>query len=324
MNLDLAALKSYPYRGEEDLAALTELVNRSNRANGATQEFLPEYIRQFCSRPDVIVPQLWEDAEGRLLAAVTLRVIILEQAEGRGLETGFMLNLDPVGRDQGLEKQLLGWALERTRQLGIERDLPALLSWRVGEKDAKERDWLESSGFEIARYFLIMEHPLAEKLPEPPLPPGFTLRTAAMTEPRAWADLYNDSFIDHWHHHAMTIPEVEHETSDPAIYRPEIDLAAVAPDGTYAGICAGRINRGEIKDGKQIGWIGLLGTRRGYRKIGLGRALLLAGMHRLQNSGVERVRLTVDADSLTGATRLYESAGFKVIFTNLQYTRKAI
>src|SRR3712207_8299806 len=49
---------------------------------------------------------------------------------------------------------------------------------------------------------------------------------------------------------------------------------------------------------------------RSYRKIGLGRALLLAGLHRLKADGMETAALGVDAENPTGALGLYESTGF--------------
>ncbi len=58
------------------------------------------------------------------------------------------------------------------------------------------------------------------------------------------------------------------------------------------------------RSGRSEGWIELLGTRRGHRKIGLGRALVLAGLQRLKADGVETALLGVDGDNPTGATRL--------------------
>jgi ribosomal protein S18 acetylase RimI-like enzyme len=56
-----------------------------------------------------------------------------------------------------------------------------------------------------------------------------------------------------------------------------------------------------------------LGVRRAYRKQGLGRALLLTGMKALQDEGMQWAMLSVDAESLTGAARLYEGVGFQPV-----------
>ena len=78
-----------------------------------------------------------------------------------------------------------------------------------------------------------------------------------------------------------------------------------------AGLCLCDVNEEHIaRIGRQEGWVDILGVRRPYRRRGLGRALLLAGLHVLKEAGMESTTLGVDAESLTGATRLYESVGF--------------
>ena len=61
------------------------------------------------------------------------------------------------------------------------------------------------------------------------------------------------------------------------------------------------------------GWVGTLGVRRPWRRRGIGEALLRRSFRVLHERGYRRVRLSVDAESLTGATRLYKRAGMRVI-----------
>jgi ribosomal protein S18 acetylase RimI-like enzyme len=61
-----------------------------------------------------------------------------------------------------------------------------------------------------------------------------------------------------------------------------------------------------------VGWVGILGVRRQWRRRGLGRALLLKALQEFRSRGFREVGLGVDAASLTGATRLYESVGMRV------------
>ena len=137
-----------------------------------------------------------------------------------------------------------------------------------------------------------------------------------------WVDLFNESFIDHWDHHDLTVEAAGHWLMNPH-YKPALNLMAVASDGTFAAFCVGYINREEnTRSGRKEGWIKLLGTRRGFRKLGLGRSLLLAQMRQLKAAGVEQVKLGVDAQSLTSATRLYESVGFQPINTWLSYVKE--
>jgi ribosomal protein S18 acetylase RimI-like enzyme len=61
----------------------------------------------------------------------------------------------------------------------------------------------------------------------------------------------------------------------------------------------------------QDGWIADLGTRRGFRKMGLGRAMLLTGLHQLRAKGMETALLGVDSENPSSAMGLYESVGFR-------------
>ena len=61
-----------------------------------------------------------------------------------------------------------------------------------------------------------------------------------------------------------------------------------------------------------MGWIRSLFVRRPWRRRGLGMALLLDAFRRFHERGERKVGLGVDAESETGATRLYERAGMQV------------
>ncbi len=58
------------------------------------------------------------------------------------------------------------------------------------------------------------------------------------------------------------------------------------------------------------GEIHMLGVDPDFRKRGIGRSILLAGLSHLKSKGVEIVRLTADGE-YPAALSLYESVGFK-------------
>jgi mycothiol synthase len=60
------------------------------------------------------------------------------------------------------------------------------------------------------------------------------------------------------------------------------------------------------------GWVHELGVRRPWRRKGLGLALLHHAFGEFYRRTIQNVYLEVDAQSLTGATRLYERAGMHV------------
>jgi ribosomal protein S18 acetylase RimI-like enzyme len=91
-------------------------------------------------------------------------------------------------------------------------------------------------------------------------------------------------------------------------------------EGKLAGFCIISISEdsNEMR-GVCEGWIELLGTTGAWRRKGLGRALLLHGLHSLKSAGMDTAMLGVDSTSLTGANRLYESVGFRIRRRTLQY-----
>jgi ribosomal protein S18 acetylase RimI-like enzyme len=55
--------------------------------------------------------------------------------------------------------------------------------------------------------------------------------------------------------------------------------------------------------------------------MGLARALLLSGLHRLRSTGMEIAYLGVDLDNPNQALSLYESVGFQPLKTRLIYSK---
>ena len=53
--------------------------------------------------------------------------------------------------------------------------------------------------------------------------------------------------------------------------------------------------------------------------MGLGRSLLLHGLHSLRSAGMETALLGVDSESPTGANKLYESVGFRIRSRDFDY-----
>jgi ribosomal protein S18 acetylase RimI-like enzyme len=150
---------------------------------------------------------------------------------------------------------------------------------------------------------------------------GWFTHSQGAPDAQAWVEIHNQSAIDHWIFHPSTVEEYIYSLNDPN-YQPELDLIAVAPDGTFAAFCSSYISLEESdRNGRKEGWIGGLGTRRGFRRQGLGRAMLLAGMQQLKAIGMEGAKLGVDAQNPSEAGKLYESVGFRKLYTDVVYLK---
>jgi ribosomal protein S18 acetylase RimI-like enzyme len=78
-------------------------------------------------------------------------------------------------------------------------------------------------------------------------------------------------------------------------------------------VADGRIVAGALNDvDGDESWVTTLAVLREWRQKGLGMALLRHSFRDFYRRGRTTVLLTVDAENLTGATRLYERAGMSV------------
>jgi ribosomal protein S18 acetylase RimI-like enzyme len=70
------------------------------------------------------------------------------------------------------------------------------------------------------------------------------------------------------------------------------------------------------------GYVGMIGTRRAWRRRGLGLALLQHAFGELYGRGIRRVTLGVDSENASGATRLYERAGMHVESEHVSFEKE--
>jgi GNAT superfamily N-acetyltransferase len=136
----------------------------------------------------------------------------------------------------------------------------------------------------------------------PALPAGFRLQAGiTVAEHAAYQGLHQAIYG-----HGMGMDE--HFSS---AYDPELDLIAIAPDGTWAAVCFCTMDQvADANHFERVGDAGLLGVHPGFRRLGLARALLLTAMQRARKQGAARMVLETEmVDS--PAMRLYRTVGFQ-------------
>lgn len=309
------------YAGEIDLEAIAHLINTCEAVNRLDEGISISELQQEFNEPSLDVARdirLWEDAEGKLIGFAQLSI----PEPGEVIDGALWFRVHPNARGGDLEAAAIAWGEVRMREVSTIPGAPVKLRSSARAEDGDRISLLTSSGFKPDRYFFRMARSLSEPIPEPKLPQGFTLiQFPGEQDAEAWVEMFNQSFIDHWNHHDLTLDKFKYDLAKPD-YRNDLDLIAVAGDGTFVAFCYCEISVDECdRTGRNQGWIACLGTRRGFRKIGLGRAMLLAGLHRLKAAGVETAILGVDAENISGALRLYESVGFHNIRNSISYVK---
>lgn len=310
-----------PYGGEVDLEAIANLINLCEATYQLDRKTSVSELRNDFNTPSFNQESdicLWQDADNKLVALGYLWI-----TEPSDVIDGFLsIHIHPDVSGDYLESQIIQWGEERMRQVRQERGFEVKLRSGCRDSFSERITTLENDGFKVARYFFTMERSLLEPIPEPKLPEGFTVKKTNQKQDAAlWAELFNQAFKDHWNHHDVTVENLEHWLNDEN-YRPELDLVVVNSDGQFVACCYGGIFPEENLDKqRKEGWIDVLATRCEFRRMGIGKAILLSNLHQLKAAGMDVAKLGVDADNPNGALGLYESIGFQKIYTSLSYVK---
>ena len=123
-----------------------------------------------------------------------------------------------------------------------------------------------------------------------------------------------EAFLDHRGHAFPSYEQWRHHHLDGegARFDPELWFLAAERDQVVgAAIC-----RATTARDPECAEVGTLGVRRGWRRRGIGLALLRTAFGELHRRGIPRAELGVDSENPTGATRLYERAGMHVAYSS--------
>jgi mycothiol synthase len=215
------------------------------------------------------------------------------------------LNVNPRHRgDADLLTAMLTWADGRRRAV-VGGDPPKPLTTSALADDEVTASHLSALGF--ARTddppLLFFTRPLTDPIPTSVLPDGFSVR------PLVGEAEYEERVALHrevWRPSRVTV-DAYRRLRTAAGYDPELDLAAVAPDGTFAAYAIlwfdAENRTGEFEP---------VGARPAYRGRGLTKAVLFEGMRRLRARGAD-LAIVYTPESNEPARRLYETVGFRVV-----------
>ena len=205
----------------------------------------------------------------------------------------------------GFWDEAFGHAENRARALGAKR----VRSFVVEEHDVG--GLIAGRGYRTIRSSWTMEIEFGVEAPaEPVIPDGIELRPYRHPEDEQGVyEALQEAFRDHWDFHPQTIETWREFNVKARNFEP--DLWLVAWDGDE--VAGASLNYPERSGDPGYGWVGTLGVRRAWRRRGLGEALLRRSFKALHGRGLRKVRLSVDAENPTGATRLYERAGMSVV-----------
>jgi mycothiol synthase len=234
------------------------------------------------------------------------------QPEPTSARVFLQLEADPRERERFVP--LLDWAEERAREVGAGRTVRI----HAGADDDNEElaALLRDRGYELVRHFFLMEIDLAAEPAQPVWPDGISARPFELGEEWAVYDALIEAFEDHWDHLSVPFEDWREYFLDSSQFDPSLWFLAADGDEIAGFALCTKERR------PNTGVVNMLGVRRRWRRRGLGTALLLHAFHEFRRRGRDKADLHVDADSLTGAVRLYEQAGMHVARRNDTYRKE--
>jgi mycothiol synthase len=225
----------------------------------------------------------------------------------------------------GIASHLIEWAEARARESIPKAPVGArvVLLNHILSADDSARRLLGDLGYEAVRHFFRMTIRFDGPPPAPAWPRGTRVRTFVRDQDE-WPTIHavNETFKDHWGH----VEESPEEEYDRWMYwineDPDFDptLWFLAMDGDdIAGVALCWLRDFTAQD---MGDVMVLGVRRPWRRRGLELALLTHAFGEFHQRGQAGAILVVDADSLTGATRLYEKVGMHISRQNTIFEKE--
>jgi mycothiol synthase len=243
--------------------------------------------------------RIWERRTGELAAISTI---------WDGMALLFWIHSQELS--ESLAVEILAWGVDRARTLARRHGERATLLVPIRDDDYQAAALLERHEFVGEEWVMLrMTRSLALPIPAPHLPEGFSLHAVRSARELAAATaLYRDVFVS-----GSSIVRDRLALMRESDYVEAADLVVEAPDGSFAAFCLCTVGTPDVSHANhQDGWIDLIGTRVALRQLGLGQAMLLAGLQQLKNFGADRALLGT-ASWNVAAQQLFSATAFQLL-----------
>jgi mycothiol synthase len=223
--------------------------------------------------------------------------------------------IHPMHRKKGIAAELFHHSIRHAKLAGSR-----VVQICVKETNLAAKHMASRLGLEFIRYFVELRLDLNDaQLPD--VKPGeYIIRALGHGEVDKLTEVQNKAFADSWGFNPNTRDEIVYRINSSGC-SPENILMAFLGDRPV-GYCWTRKN---VEDnpapGEFKGNIHMLGVDPDFRRKGIGRNVLLAGLSYLSSNGVTVVELTADGEDLK-ALALYGSVGFEVYSRSEWYEKK--
>lgn len=301
-----------------DAEAVADLQNAYAVAHGTTPTATPDQVRAQWTRPDV-------DFTRDIWLAVTPAGRIVGIGGVNTFEPYTIVRVwaqtHPDCEGLGIEDDLIDQAEARARDFVAlaPPDASVRLMQSFDSADDVSAQRAMARGYSLERRVYEMKITLDAPPPSPVWPAGLTVREYTPgVDDRAVHGTLREAFLDHWD--GMGVGPFElwlhHVQTDPG-YDPRLWTVVCDGDAVAGAVACSAAWRGD----PAVGGIRLVGVRRAWRRRGLAEAMLYSTFGLFHQRGYGSAALVVDADSVTGAQRLYQRVGMAVAATMRFYSK---
>ena len=330
----IPGLRFRHFRGGRDFSHMATIIRASAEADDTDRSDTPEELEHFFAHltncdpyTDMIFAEV-DPGDGR-----EPDVIGYSRGTWRTEGSGerryiFFGRILPVWRRKGIGLAMLRWMEERLREIatGHPVEIEKYFMSLVAQGETGLAAMLEKTGYGPVRYFFDMVRPDLENIPNYPLPEGLEVRPVLPEHYRAIWEADTEAFRDHWGFIEPGEEDYQAWLGDTITFQPHLWQVAwdIATD-QVAGQVRTFIDHEQNKlyDRKR-GWTEMISVRRPFRRRGLARALIAWSLRVQKQAGMTESALGVDSENLSGATKVYEDCGFRVVKRNTFYRKPLI
>jgi mycothiol synthase len=291
------------FQDEQDLSAMYELLEKGRMADNGTYYVHTGDLKWWLYYPPLDedlwdYTYLWDDPDipGRLLAWALITPGWV----------GIDVYTQPELRGSLIAKEMYLWAEEKATEVARQKQLHTIHNIWISHDDAVLVEHYHQQGFRLRPGMTHLIRNLDEEVPAVSSPDGFVLRGSKGTlEVSQRAAAQHGAFGS-----KASFEQYQRRFENfmrSKVYRPELDVVAVAADGRIASFGIVWIN---VKN--QVGLFEPVGTHPDFQRKGVGRAVVLKGLHTMQACGMKKAIVSAFNDNLP-AINLYKSTGFQVI-----------
>lgn len=256
--------------------------------------------------------RIWEDASGVAALAIFEPPI------------NFVFQTHPrLGFDNALAADICEWVEGRRAELlGAEGAIPvayqmlgqSTLSVEAGDSDTARIAFLEQRGYhKVERHSVRYIRTLDGRIDQPQLPAGMRFRYATDADVEARAELHRDAWSV-WGPSSFSASRYRRLRAQP-VYDETLDVIVEDESGRLLSYCIAWYDAAN-----RVGDFEPVGTRPSAIGLGLGRAVVMEGLRRLQERGA-RTALIGTASVNAAALRCYTACGFNLLERSYLYSR---